>query len=193
MRPFSTFLLVAAAALAVAASSASAETTETVKFDPSRMWECTEADGSSMYTNKERAGCKLMVLKELSVVPSLEHMPTYRPAPSAAPSRGMSGYVEGSQWSAGVGGQHIPDWAKNWYASVASSGPIHEEVCSLYGEWLALNQKTRGGFFFGTDPSYGGDLSGQNRRGPSFSFYDNARYLTLAKLFGPGFVPIGCQ
>lgn len=192
MRPISTFSLVAAAALALAASSALAETTETVKFDPSRMWECTQADGSSMYTNKERAGCKLMVLKELSVVPSLDHMPTYRPAPSAAPHRGMSGY-EGAPWAAAGGGQHIPDWARDWYASVASSGPIHAEVCSLYGEWLALNQKTRGGFFFGSDPSYGGDLSGKNQRGSSFSFYDNARYLTLAKLFGPGFVPVGCQ
>lgn len=192
MRPISTFSLVAAAALALAASSALAETTETVKFDPSRMWECTQADGSSMYTNKERAGCKLMVLKELSVVPSLDHMPTYRPAPSAAPHRGMSGY-EGAPWASAGGGQHIPDWARDWYASVASSGPIHAEVCSLYGEWLALNQKTRGGFFFGSDPSYGGDLSGKNQRGASYSFYDNARYLTLAKLFGPGFVPVGCQ
>ena len=30
-------------------------------------------------TNKERAGCTLMTLKELSVVPSLDQMPTYRP------------------------------------------------------------------------------------------------------------------
>ena len=194
MRPFSTCSLVAAAALALAASSAFAETTETVKFDPARMWECTQADGSSIYTNKERAGCKLMVLKELSVVPSLDHMPTYRPAPSAAaPHRGMPEYAEGTPWAAAGAGQSIPDWARGWYASVGSSGLVHAEVCTMYGEWLALNQKTRGGFFFGSDPSYGGDLSGQNRRNPSFSFYDNARYLTLAKLFGPGFVPIGCQ
>jgi hypothetical protein len=193
MRPFSTFSLVAAAALALAASSTFAETTETVKFDPTRMWECTQADGSSIYTNKERAGCKLLALKELSVVPSLDHMPTYRPAPSSAAHPGMTGYMERSPWATGGRVQQIPDWARDWHATVASSGPIHEEVCALYGEWLTLNQKTRGGFFFGSDPSYGGDLSAQNQRGPSFSFYDNARYLTLAKLFGPGFVPIGCQ
>jgi hypothetical protein len=174
-----------------AAVPVSADTAERV--DPARMWECTQADGSSMYTNKERAGCKLMVLKELSVVPSLDNMPTYRPAPSPTPYPEMSGYLDRRQRGAALGVQQIPDWARDWHASVASSGPLHAEVCSLYGEWLTLNQKTRGGFFFGSDPSYGGDLSGQNQRGPSFSFYDNTRYLTLAKLFGPGFVPIGCQ
>jgi hypothetical protein len=70
---------------------------------------------------------------------------------------------------------------------------VQAEVCTLYGEWLSINQKTRGGFFFGSDPSYGGDLSGWNQRGPSFSFYDNARYVTLSRMFGQGFVPIGCQ
>ena len=194
MRPISTFSLVAAAALALAASSALAETTETVKFDPSRMWECTQADGSSMYTNKEQAGCKLMVLKELSVVPSLDHMPTYRPAPSPTPHPEMSGYMDRMSRGAAGGVQQIPDWARDWHSSVAwTGGSVQAEVCSLYGEWINLVQKTRGGFFFGSDPSYGGDLSGQNQRGASYSFYDNARYITLAKLFGPGFVPIGCQ
>jgi hypothetical protein len=70
---------------------------------------------------------------------------------------------------------------------------VHEEVCSLYSEWLTLVQKTRGGFFYGSDPSYGSDLSGRNQRGPSYSFYDNARYLALARMFGTGFVPVGCQ
>jgi hypothetical protein len=90
------------------------------------------------------------------------------------------------------GGQTVPDWAKDWHATIASSGSVQAEVCSMYGEWLHLVQKTRGGFFYGTDPSYGGDLSGRNQRGASYSFYDNARYLTLSKVFGPGFVPIGC-
>ena len=192
MRPFSTFLLVAAAALAVAASSASAETTETVKFDPSRMWECTEADGSSMYTNKERAGCKLMVLKELSVVPSLEHMPTYRSPYPATPSSHMPYSMDRAPASMPI--RTVPGWAQDWHSSIAwTGGSVQTEVCSLYGEWINLVQKTRGGFWFGSDPSYGGDLSGQNQRGASYSFYDNARYQTLAKLFGPGFVPIGCQ
>jgi hypothetical protein len=92
------------------------------------------------------------------------------------------------------GVKQIPDWARDWHSSVAwTGGSVQAEVCSLYGEWINLVQKTRGGFFFGSDPSYGGDLSGQNQRGASYSFYDNARYITLAKLFGPGFVPIGCQ
>ena len=190
MRPFTTFSLVAAAAVVMAATPVIADTTE--KFDPARMWECTQADGSSIYTNKERAGCKLMVLKELSVVPSLDQMPTYRPAPSPTPHPELSGYMDRMPRGAGGGVQQIPDWARDWHASLASSGPIHAEVCSLYGEWINLVQKTRGGFWFGSDPSYGGDLSGQNQRGASYSFYDNARYLTLAKLFGPGFVPVGC-
>ena len=83
MRPFTVFTLAAAAALVLAAPPAIADTNETVKFDPARMRECPQADGSSIYTNKERAGCKLLALKELSVVPSLDQMPTYR-SPHAA-------------------------------------------------------------------------------------------------------------
>jgi hypothetical protein len=189
MRPFTIISLVAAAMLVVIAKPAFSETE---KFDPAKMWECPQADGSSMYTNKERAGCKLMTLRELSVVPSLEHMPTYRPSVAMAPHYEVPGYVDRGQVGMTGEPQHVPDWAKNWHASVVSTGSNQAEICSLYGEWLNLVQKTRGGFFFGTDPSYGGDLSGQNQRGASFSFYDNARYYTLAKLFGPGFVPIGC-
>lgn len=190
MRPFTCFSLVAAATLVMVAAPAFSET-ETGKFDPARMWECPQPDGSSIYTNKERAGCKLMALRELSVVPSLDNMPTYRPALATAPRYDIPAPSDRYQGMTGEV-QHVPDWAKNWHASVVSSGSNQAEICSLYGEWLNLVQKTRGGFFFGTDPSYGGDLSGQNQRGASFSFYDNARYYTLAKLFGPGFVPIGC-
>jgi hypothetical protein len=91
------------------------------------------------------------------------------------------------------GRQTVPDWARDWHASIASSGSVQAQICSMYGEWLNVNEKTRGGFFFGTDPSYGGDLSGQNQRGASYSFYDNTRYVTLKRMFGQGFVPIGCQ
>ena len=55
MRPFTVFTLAAAATLVLAASPAIADTNETVKFDPARMWECPQADGSSIYTNKERS------------------------------------------------------------------------------------------------------------------------------------------
>ncbi len=194
MRPFTAFTFVAAAALVMAASPAFADTNETVKFDPARMWECPQADGSSIYTNKERAGCKLMVLKELSVVPSLDQMPTYRSPYAATSPADMPYPMDRTPAGMAMRGQTVPGWAQDWHSSIAwSGGSIQAEVCSLYGEWINLVQKTRGGFFYGSDPSYGGDLSGRNQRGASYSFYDNARYHSLSRLFGTGFVPVGCQ
>lgn len=177
-------LLPPVAALLISAAPAFADTA--VNVDPTKMWECPQADGTSLYTNKELSGCKLMTLKELSVVPSLENMPTYvSPYPPS-----VSRY-DGGALATGAGSQ-VPDWAREWQASVTPTGSTYAEVCSMYGEWLNLNQKTRGGFFFGSDPSYGGDLSQRNQRGPSYSFYDNTRYRALAAIFGAGFVPIGC-
>jgi hypothetical protein len=159
----------------------------TVNVDPAKMWECPQADGTPLYTNKELSGCKLMTLKQLSVVPSLENMPTYvSPFPPSVPR------YEGPPIATSSSRQ-VPDWARDWQASIASTGSVYAEVCSMYGEWLDLNQKTRGGFFFGSDPSYGGDLSQRNQRGASYSFYDNTRYRALAAIFGAGFVPVGCQ
>ncbi len=86
----------------------------------------------------------------------------------------------------------MPEWARDWYASNTTTGSVQAEVCGLYMEWMQLVQKTRGGFFFGTDPSYGGDITGRNQRGASYSFFDNARYIALSRLFGTGFVPVGC-
>ena len=194
MRPITAVIFIAAAALVMSAPPAIADTNETVKFDPARMWECTQADGSPIYTNKERAGCKPMILKELSVVPSLENMPTYRSPYAATPSSEMPYSMDRVPAGMAMGGQTVPDWAQNWHSSVAwSGGSVQTEVCSLYGEWINLVQKTRGGFYYGTDPSYGGDLTWKNQRAPSFSFYDNARYQTLSRIFGTGFVPVGCQ
>jgi hypothetical protein len=191
MRPFTVFTCVATAALVMTGIPASAD--EAVKFDPARMWECPLADGSSMYTNKEHAGCKLMVLRELSVVPSPEHTPTYRPPHVDAPSSDAA-YATDHAAAMAMRQQTVPEWARQWHSSIAwSGGSTQTEVCSLYGEWINLVQKTRGGFFYGTDPSYGGDLTSRNQRGPSFSFYDNARYQTLSRIFGTGFVPVGCQ
>ena len=193
MRPFTVFTLIAAAALVMAAP-AIADTNETVKFDPARMWECTQADGSPIYTNKERAGCKLMALRELSVVPSLDQMPTYRSPYPATPPSEMPYSMDRVPGGMTMRGQTVPGWAQDWHSSIAwTGGSIQTEVCSLYGEWMNLVQKTRGGVFYGTDPSYGGDLSGRNQRGASFSFYDNARYHALSRIFGTGFVPVGCQ
>jgi hypothetical protein len=184
-------LMTAATFLALSSTSAFSDTT--ISFDPMQMRECHQADGSILYTNKDLPGCNLMTLKPLSVVPSLDDMPTYRPSVAMAPHYDTPPYPDRNQAGMTGGGQIVPDWAKDWQASIASSGSIQAEVCSMYGEWLHLNQKTRGGFFYGTDPSYGGDLSGRNQRGPSYSFYDNARFHTLSRMFGTGFVPVGCQ
>jgi hypothetical protein len=183
-------LMVAAIFLTLSATSAFSDTT--IAFDPLLMRECPQADGSALYTNKDLPGCKLMTLKELSVVPSLDNMPTYRPTVAAAPHYDIPPYTERRQTDMAGAGQAVPDWAKDWHASIASSGSVQAEICSKYGEWLHLNEKTRGGFWFGTDPSYGGDLSGRNQRGASYSFFDNARYVTLSSIFGRGFIPIGC-
>ncbi len=167
-------------ALAVAETSEGLET----------MWECPQADGTTIYTNKERVGCQPMTLKPLSSVPDLALMPTIPRAPTdmLRPRDRTSSLAPPSPRS----DRPVSDWAKDWYASLAPSGSVHEEVCSLYSEWMHLVLKTRGGFFFGSDPSYGGDITGRNQRGPSYSYYDNTRYLTLSKLFGRGFVPVGC-
>jgi hypothetical protein len=183
-------LMIAATVFTLSATSAFSDTT--VRFDPLLMRECPQADGTVLYTNKDLPGCKLMTLKELSTVPSLDNMPTYHPSSATAPNSDIPPYQDRTQAGMTGRGQTVPDWAKDWYASTAPSGSVQAQVCSMYGEWLNLVQKTRGGFFYGTDPSYGGDLSGRNQRGASYSFYDQARYMTLAKVFGPGFVPIGC-
>jgi hypothetical protein len=162
--------------------------------EPADMWECPMENGSSLYTNKERPGCKQMLLKPLSVVPSLEHLPT---ASHPSISSGATGAAPDDMplphdRRFGEEGRNVPDWVRDWYATVTPSESAKSEVCSLYSEWLHLAHKTRGGLFFGSDPSYGGDLSARNQRGPSQSFYDNARWVTLSRLFGTGFVPVGC-
>lgn len=193
MRP-THVLFTAAAVLFLTSTPAFADTPNTiVHSDPLLMRECPQADGSALYTNKDLPGCKLMTLKELSVVPSLDNMPTYMPPIGSAMQRyDIPPMIDRYPYPTAGDTTNVPDWARDWHASVASSGSIQAEVCSKYGEWVHLNEKTRGGFFFGSDPSYGGDLSGRNQRGASYSFYDNARYHTLARIFGTGFVPVGC-
>jgi len=182
-------VLSAGALVLFLAGSTSADTSGSAP-DPAGMWECLQADGNTIYTNKERAGCRTMELKPLSVVPSMEHMPTIPRAMTAAAPHYDALPHQDSAW--GAGSRNIPDWARDWHANSTSSGSVQEEVCGLYMEWLTLAQKTRGGFWFGSDPSYGGDLSGRNQRGPSYSFYDNARWRALSRIFGTGFVPVAC-
>lgn len=155
----------------------------------STTWDCHQADGSHLYTNKEKDGCSVLVLKPISVVPNLENMPTAPRTFAVAPNH--EAYTDQGH-STGVIVAQAPDWARDWHAGIAPSGSVQQEACSLYSEWMHLVQKTRGGFFFGSDPSYGGDITGRNQRGPSHSFYDNARYIALSRLFGTGFVPVGC-
>ncbi|MCP9440056.1 MAG: hypothetical protein NHB36_09240 [Nitrospira sp.] len=176
-------------ALAVAVSLPVSAELSTPSPEPADMWECPMEDGTSVYTNKERSGCREVLLKPLSVVPSLEHLPTALP-PAAGPALD-DGLVQHDR-SVDRSEQVVPDWARQWYASMAPAESAKSEVCALYSEWLHLAYKTRGGFFFGSDPSYGGDLSGRAQRGASQSFYDNARWVTLLRLFGTGFVPVGC-
>ena len=183
-------LMVAATTLILSSTPAFADTT--IPFDPFLMRECPQADGSALYTNKEVPGCKLMTLKELSIVPSLDNMPTYRPAVAVAPPYNVPQYPDHNQAGMTGEGQTVPDWARDWYASIASSGSVQAEVCSKFGEWMHISEKTRGGIFYGTDPSYGGDISGRNQRGASYPFEDRARYAALSNIFGRGFIPIGC-
>jgi hypothetical protein len=131
-----------------------------------------------------------MALKPLSVVPDLENMPRIpRTAITNEPQHQVPSYQERAS---GAGGRQVPDWARDWHVNNLSSGSAQAEVCTLYMEWIQLVQKTRGGMFFGSDPSYGGDVTGRTQRMPSYSFYDNARYIALSRLFGTGFIPIGC-
>lgn len=187
MRPIRMSYLLAAILTIFSAAPAFSDT----QSGSATTWECPQADGSSMYTNKERAGCHVMTLKAISVVPDLENMPTApRATMTGAPHYEIPTYQDRAP---GIGSPNVPDWARDWHASIAPSGSMQEEVCSLYSEWMQLVQKTRGGMFFGSDPSYGGDITGRAQRVPSHSYYDNARYIALSRLFGTGFVPVGCS
>jgi hypothetical protein len=159
------------------------------------MWECPLPDGTMLYTNKERPGCQSKQLKALSTVPSLSDMPIIPPSSGmqVPPIVRPDWYSYDTPIGALRNLRQVPDWSRDWYASNAQGGPVLMEVCSMYMEWLNLNQKSRGGFFYGSDPSYGGDPTARNWRSPSNSFYDNARYQALSRIFGAGFIPIGCQ
>lgn len=185
-----TRVVLSVGALTLLLSGVASADTSTATPDPFAMWECLQPDGSTIYTNKDRAGCQAMELKPLSVVPSLEHLPSVpKTITAAVPHYGVSPH-QSSEWEGED--QQVPDWARGWYEHNTSTGSAQQEVCGLYMEWLTLAQKSRGGFWFGSDPSYGGDLSGRNQRAASHSFYDNARWRSLSRIFGTGFVPVGC-
>ncbi len=157
--------------------------------DPMGMWECSQPGEVPLYTNRERDGCRKMDLKPLSTVSPLPDSPSrlQRTLPMG-PAGDHPGPIEPAP---PAHSRNIPDWGKDWYAHNSSDASVQSEICVLYSEWLQLVQRTRGGFYFGTDPSYGSDPSRRNFAS-SNPFWDNARYVSLANIFGRGFVPIGC-
>lgn len=178
-----------------AASVIFAPTVQAIESSAVDMWECPSPDGTILYTNKERPGCQPKMLQALSVVPSLPDMPfhpstggsTYKPTP------GMHDFSYDTPMGALRNMTQVPDFARDWYAGNTAGGSAQAEVCGMYMEWINLTQNSRGGFFFGTDPSYGGNPTARNWQAPSYSFYDNARYVALSRIFGAGFIPIGCR
>ena len=159
------------------------------------IWECPGPEGTVLYTNKERPNCQPKVLQALSVVPSPPDLPL--PSLGGSSRSRQSPRTEDFSYDTPIGAlrnlSQVPDSGRDWYAANAGSGAVHTEVCSMYAEWIHLNQNTRGGHLFGTDPSYGGNPTAQNWSAPSYSFYDNARYVALSRIFGAGFIPIGCR
>lgn len=159
----------------------------TADSDTGGMWECPQENGVPLYTNKERPDCRPMTLKPLSIVPSIVGLPVpLNMVGVPAPHQEFPPVLERHE------AKNIPDWGKDWYANNTSVASVQGEICSLYAEWIRLNERSRGGFFFGTDPSYGSDPTALSFRQPSQSYYDNTRWVTLNRIFGAGFVPIGC-
>jgi hypothetical protein len=159
------------------------------------MWECPSPDGTTLYTNKERPGCQPKMLQALSIVPSMPDLP-FRPSTGgsiyqAAP--GMPDFSYDTPMGAVRNMTQVPDFARDWYAANTAGTSVQAEVCGMYMEWIHLTQNSRGGFFFGTDPSYGGNPTARNWQAPSYAYYDNARYVALSRIFGAGFIPIGCH
>ncbi|MEP7151047.1 MAG: hypothetical protein ABI856_05015 [Nitrospira sp.] len=178
-----------------AASLIFAPTVQATDSSAVDMWECPSPDGTILYTNKERPGCQPKMLQALSVVPSLPDMP-FRPSTGGStyqPTPGMHDFSYDTPMGALRNMTQVPDFARDWYAGNTAGGSAQAEVCGMYMEWIHLTQNSRGGFFFGTDPSYGGNPTARNWQAPSYSFYDNARYVALSRIFGAGFIPIGCH
>ncbi|UVT20089.1 MAG: hypothetical protein H8K03_20310 [Nitrospira sp.] len=60
---------------------------------PETVWACPQADGSILYTNKERDGCQALRLKPLPVVPNVKTMPTIpHPIPDTTHNREQNAY-----------------------------------------------------------------------------------------------------
>ena len=161
-------------------------------------WTCGNARALTVQfftPTKNGLDCQPKVLQALSVVPSLPDIP-FRPSSGGStyqPTPGMHDFSYDTPIGALRNMTQVPDFARDWYAGNTAGGSVQAEVCGMYMEWIHLTQNSRGGFFFGTDPSYGGNPTARNWQAPSYSFYDNARYVALSRIFGAGFIPIGCH
>jgi len=179
----------------LAASLTLAPSVHAVESSPIEMWECPGPEGTILYTNKERPDCQPKVLKALSIVPSLPDT-TFSPSTGGSTNQ-PTPKAKDFSYDTPIGAlrnlSQIPDSGRDWYAGNTAGGSVQAEVCSMYLEWIHLNQNSRGGHIFGTDPSYGANPTAQNWYAPSYSFYDNARYVALSRIFGAGFIPIGCR
>lgn len=117
------------------------------------MQACTLADGSIMYTNKDIKGCVVLKMPELSVVP-------------AYPTHANGGTLDHPH----VLLPEIPV-----VKEVQSNGTsVLSDTCSLYHEWVRINERTLGGFEYN-------------------SVDDTKRRLFLTKIFGSGFSPGMCK
>ncbi len=121
----------------------------TYAFAEESIKQCLQADGTVLYTNKNIKGCKSIKVPELSVVPSLHNMPHYIFPHTDFPTPPSI---------------LLPAQIKS----------LPDGVCSLYSEWVHMNEKQQGGLRNNT-------VETQQRR------------VMLTMVFGSGFYPYGCQ
>lgn len=110
------------------------------------MQTCTLADGSVLYTNKDVKGCTILKLPALSVVPDRDYHGSITPKITIVPALN----------------------------SVHPNSIINDRLCSLYNEWMIINEKTQGGMIFaGVD--------------------QKIRYNSLWRTFSSGFIAVDCK
>lgn len=117
------------------------------------MLACPQPDGTVLYTNKDVKGCQEIVGPELSIVPSYPIHPN-------GGSLDHSRLLEAS----------IPELKK----VETPESEVVMKTCALYAEWVAINERTKGGFEYN-------DVE------------DTKKRLYLTKIFGSGFSPTMCK
>ena len=109
--------------------------------------ECPGPEGTVFYTNKERPNCQPKALQAPS--PSL---PSFAASTAPAfhrqfPSQ-QSPATNDFAYDAPIGAftklLADSDSGRDWYKANAGNGSVQTEVCSMYAEWLHLNQNTAG-------------------------------------------------